>query len=95
MPELIHVGIDVSKDALEVACGPQSPTQCFTNDDAGHEALVNVLHVHRVDLIVMEATGGYEAPCACALQGSRSGGGGSQCAAGARLRQSDGVSGQD
>ena len=50
MPELIHVGIDVSKDALEVACGPESPTQCFTNDDAGHEALVNVLHVHRVDL---------------------------------------------
>ena len=68
MPELIHVGIDVSKDALEVACGPESPTQCFTNDDAGHEALVNVLHVHRVDLIVVEATGGYEAPCACALQ---------------------------
>lgn len=68
MPEPIHVGIDVAKDTLEVACGPQASTQCFANDDSGHEALVSALGVHPVDLIVMEATGGYEAPCACALQ---------------------------
>jgi transposase len=68
MPELIHVGIDVAKDTLEVACGPEAATQCFTNDDAGHEALVSALGAYRVDLIVMEATGGYEASCACALQ---------------------------
>lgn len=68
MPELIHVGIDVAKDTLEVACGPEAATQRFTNDDTGHEALVSALGAHRVDLIVMEATGGYEAPCACALQ---------------------------
>jgi transposase len=70
MPEPIHVGIDVSKDTLEVACGPEAATRSFTNDDAGHEALVSALGAHRVDLIVMEATGGYEAPCACALQGA-------------------------
>jgi transposase len=68
MPELIHVGIDVAKDTLEVACGPRAATQAFANDDAGHEALVSALSAQRVDLIVMEATGGYEAPCACALQ---------------------------
>jgi len=68
MPELIQVGIDVAKDTLEVACGPEAATQSFTNNDAGHEALVSALSARHVDLIVMEATGGYEAPCACALQ---------------------------
>lgn len=68
MPEPICVGIDVAKDALEVAIGPQGATRSFTNDDEGHEALVNALRAYDVDLIVMEATGGYEAACACALQ---------------------------
>ena len=68
MSEPIHVGIDVAKDTLEVACGPQAVTQSFANDDAGHEALIGALRAHRVELIVMEATGGYEAACACALQ---------------------------
>lgn len=68
MSELIHVGIDVAKDTLEVAFGPHGPTQSFANDDDGHEALIAALNAHRVELIVMEPTGGYEAPCACALQ---------------------------
>jgi transposase len=68
MPEPIHVGIDVAKETLEVAFGPEALTQSFANDDEGHEALIAALGAHRVELIVMEATGGYEAPCACALQ---------------------------
>lgn len=68
MSEPIHVGIDVAKDSLEVAFGPQAPTQSFANDEEGHEALVGALKAHKVELIVMEATGAYEAPCACALQ---------------------------
>lgn len=68
MPEQICVGVDVAKDALEVAFGPQAHTESFANDDDGHEALVGVLRQRAVDLIVLEATGGYEAPCACALQ---------------------------
>jgi len=68
MSEPIHVGIDVAKDSLEVAFGPQAPTQSFANDDEGHEALVGALNAHKVELIVMEPTGGYETPCACALQ---------------------------
>lgn len=68
MSEPIHVGIDVAKDALEVAFGPQAATQRFANDDEGHEALINALGAQAVDLVVMEATGGYEAPAACALQ---------------------------
>jgi transposase len=68
MSEPIHVGIDVAKDTLEVACGPQAATQSFANDDTGQEALIAALRAHRVELIVMEATGGYEAACACGLQ---------------------------
>ena len=68
MPEPIHVGIDVAKDTLEVAKGSEASTHSFANDDAGHDALVSALRGHSVDLIVMESTGGYEAPCACALQ---------------------------
>jgi transposase len=68
MSEPIQVGIDVAKDALEVALGPQAATRRFANDDAGHEALIDALGAQAVDLVVMEATGGYEAPCACALQ---------------------------
>lgn len=68
MPEPIHVGIDVAKDTLEVACGAEAVTRSFANDDDGYEALISTLNAYRVDLIVMEATGGYEAPCACALQ---------------------------
>lgn len=68
MPESICVGIDVAKETLEVALGAETATQSFANDDDGHEALVAALAAHRVELIVMEATGGYEAPPACALQ---------------------------
>ena len=68
MPESMEVGIDVAKGTLEVAFGPEATPQCFSNDDDGHEALVTALSAHRVELIVMEPTGGYEAPCACALQ---------------------------
>jgi transposase len=68
MTEPVHVGIDVAKDTLEVAFGSEAATRSFTNDDDGHEALMKALSAHPVELIVMEATGGYEAPCACALQ---------------------------
>jgi len=66
MSEPIAVGIDVAKDSLEVAWGEQS--RSLSNDSSGHQALIEQLHDFSVDLIVMEATGGYEAPCVCALQ---------------------------
>src|SRR6185436_2325352 len=68
MPEPTYVGIDFAKDTLEVAFGPEGATQSFANDDEGHEALIGALSARHVGIIVMEATGGYEAPCACALQ---------------------------
>ncbi|WP_244164178.1 IS110 family transposase [Caballeronia sordidicola] len=33
-----------------------------------HSALLDVLKVHSVSLVVMEATGGYQSACCCALQ---------------------------
>ena len=67
MPERIQVGIDVSKDSAEVSLGDRSIAS-FANDDAGHERIVTELAQHEVGLVLMEATGGYEAQLACALQ---------------------------
>jgi transposase len=66
MSEPIVVGVDIAKQTLEAAWSEHS--QSFTNDNAGHEALITELRPCAVELIVMEATGGYEAACACALQ---------------------------
>lgn len=66
MSEPMVAGIDVAKDRLEVAWSEQ--TRSFTNDAAGHLALIERLQAQSVDLIVAEATGGYEAACVCALQ---------------------------
>lgn len=68
MSDTVFVGIDVSKDTLEVACWPPGIAQCFANDEAGIEALGAALAGFQVALIVLEATGGYEREPACALE---------------------------
>lgn len=67
MPDRVAVGIDVAKDTLEVACGGAG-TETFANDDSGGDALIARLATIDVELIVLEATGGYERNIACALQ---------------------------
>jgi transposase len=62
------VGIDVAKASLEVAVGPEGPTVSFSNDVEGHDRLLLHLQSSPVSLIVLEATGGYEAAVAGALQ---------------------------
>jgi transposase len=64
----VAVGIDVSKDLLEVAVGAQEQSFSLTNDPAGLDALLERLATRPVSLVVLEATGGYEAAAACALQ---------------------------
>lgn len=61
------VGIDVSRDWLDVSIN-QAPSQRYANDLEGHDALLKELASGQVDLVVMEATGGYETEAACALQ---------------------------
>ncbi len=61
------VGVDVSKDWLDVGIGHSRLERC-TNDVAGHDALIQSLKQGPVELIVLEATGGMEFEVACALQ---------------------------
>ena len=64
----VCVGIDVAKDSVEVGVDGQTQTESLSNDARGHKALLARLKALQVDLIVMEATGGLEAPLVCALQ---------------------------
>lgn len=63
----ISVGIDVSKDHLDVACRPGGEASRHPNDPAGIAALVARLADLRPALVVLEATGGLEVPLAVAL----------------------------
>ena len=58
--ERLFVGIDVSKDRLDVHVRPSHETFAVTNDDAGVAALLTRLGGLAPTLIVLEATGGYE-----------------------------------
>lgn len=70
MPVAFHVGIDVAKETFEAALGVGGKVVSFRNDDSGHESLILQLKEHAPALVVMEATGGYEAPLAGAIQGA-------------------------
>jgi len=59
-------GIDVSKLHLDAAWGDR--LERVSNDAAGWEALVAQFKAAAVDVVVLEATGGYENAAACALQ---------------------------
>ena len=54
------IGIDVARDSLEVAIEGQPHTIQVTNDLAGHRQLLRQLQPHQPELIVLEASGGYE-----------------------------------
>lgn len=63
----IYVGIDVSKDTLEVARLGKEPTEQFVNTKPGITKLVRHLKQWQPKLIVVEATGGYEEAVVLAL----------------------------
>jgi transposase len=62
------VGIDVSKDWLDVAMGSESLR--MANDAEGIDELVSRVRAAGVQLVVMEATGGYETQAATAIAGA-------------------------
>jgi len=63
----LYIGIAVSKATLDVASLPDGETWTVTTDDAGTAALLaRLLPVHP-HLIVLEATGGFEAAAVAAL----------------------------
>lgn len=61
------VGIDVSKHHLDVATSQSGEAWRAPNDAEGIDDLVARVTALRPALVVMEATGRYEAPCAAAL----------------------------
>jgi transposase len=58
--ESVFVGIDISKDRLDVAALPSGEVWSHTHDRAGIEALLVRLQELGPDLVVTEATGGRE-----------------------------------
>ena len=70
MSDLTFIGIDVSGQTLEIASSREHATWQVTNDSDGIEQLAKQLSELRPELIVLEATGGYEFEAACALQAS-------------------------
>jgi transposase len=61
------VGIDVSKDFLDVHVEPSGEAFRIGNDHGGVEDLIGRLKALHADVAVMEATGGYESLAAAGL----------------------------
>jgi len=62
----VYAGIDVSKEFLDVAVLPSGEKKRYSNDETGIGKLVVRLKKIKVQLVVMEPTGGLEAPLAAA-----------------------------
>jgi transposase len=60
--EKLYVGIDISKDSLDMAIHGSSKQWQFTNDPSGIRKLCKELFKMKPTLVVFEATGGYEMP---------------------------------
>lgn len=63
----VFIGIDVSKHTLDVALWPSERTWRVAQDDTAIRALVDELRTLHPVRIVLEATGGLEAPVTAAL----------------------------
>jgi len=64
------VGVDVSKDRLDVHLRPSGEAFAVARDCKGLEQLVERLAAFDVSLVVVEATGGFETTVAAALAGA-------------------------
>ena len=60
MQECFYVGIDVSKNRLDIAFDPVDKALEVANDSEGYATLIERLGSLSIKLIVLEATGGYE-----------------------------------
>jgi transposase len=65
------VGIDVAKDRLDVHLRPSTESFAVARDSEGLAQLVDRLRVLAPQLVVMEATGGYETIVASAVAAAR------------------------
>ena len=65
------IGIDVSKNLLDVAVVPENDTWSVDNDEKGIRTLIKDAKRLRPRLIVLEATGGLEAAVVAPLAAAR------------------------
>lgn len=68
--EHLFVGVDVSKDRLDVHVRPGGEVFAVSRDGKGLEQLVERLRVLSPTLVAVEATGGYETIVAAAIAGA-------------------------
>jgi transposase len=66
-PTPSFIGIDVAKDTFQAAALPGTDNASFTYDAAGIKALLEWLKTLQVELVVLEATGGYQRRLVAAL----------------------------
>lgn len=66
----VVVGINVSKDRLDVHVLSSGESFVIANDDESMGGLAAKLLGRQADIIALEATGGYEMPAAAALSGA-------------------------
>ncbi len=69
--DAIFVGIDVSKDRLDVHVRPTAEAFAVSRDGKGLEELVNRLVTLIPSLVAVEATGGFETIVAAAIAGAK------------------------
>jgi transposase len=63
-------GVDVSKAMLDVCLLPSGEKRALPNDPSGLAVLVKLFKQQGVELVVLEATGGYEIPPAAEFAGA-------------------------
>jgi transposase len=65
--EGFYVGVDVSKESLDLAIHDERQQWHFTNDPAGIRKVIALLRKHKPAMVCFEASGGYEVPLWIAL----------------------------
>ena len=63
------IGVDISKRTFDVFILEKDKAFLMNNDSEGINQCVKLCHQIQPELVVMEATGGYEMPLASHLQG--------------------------
>jgi len=60
IPSNVFIGVDVSKDRLDVAVAPSGESMRFANSEDGIALLADFLKPRNPELVLFEATGGWE-----------------------------------
>ena len=64
---MYFIGVDVSKESLDVYIRPEKILLTFSNTDKGVQSFLGLLKKYKDCLVVFEATGGYEKPLKMSL----------------------------